>query len=90
VIPLFPPTVVPVTVMDEQLTGVAVPTFVVTEHCQRVGPLEAGNCAVCITRRELGLPLGVEDIGVHRELRSELRRYGLRIGPVLALFVNAD
>jgi hypothetical protein len=30
--------------------------------------------------RELGLPCGVKDIGIRRELRSELRRYGLGIG----------
>ena len=40
--------------------------------------------------RELGLPCGVKDIGIRRELRSELRRYGLGLGPILTLFVNAN
>ena len=36
------------------------------------------------------MPCGVEDIGIRRELRSELRRYGLGLGPILTLFVNAN
>jgi len=55
-----------------------------------VSPFKAGNRAVRIASRELSLPLGVEDIGVSRKLRSEFRRQGLRTGPISAHLVNAD